>query len=508
MKVFEDIIVELQEENLLEETVLVPPKTDSNGNGHVARPSSNGNGNGHKNGSSSANKKQPAIDRAAFLPKSERTNPADQMSALQFVEFVVSAAERLGGAGTLPYDDLQVQMAFHRYTQATSDSSSEEYVEAEAALVNSLRSWEEDLVKRDQAVPVVAIRRFAETANPPLSPQALFALIRFYRSVPVSENAYLKFDFVVTRLFSKFVDNERREIICSRHDVVKHLDQRYSEWGMNAFKSIPADDPDIALLCLSFDDFSAEAARAVRLSELVKSGIFERLCELKRSSGAMFFVPQVTSAVIECNLKISARLFDLLHEEAERGGLGHLTGIDNERISDAVARTFDLSIAGDVIPLSDRSPNDGQEASTQKISLRPSKQVKAKRQKRSGQTRSNIFGVNKWLLFITVFSVIVSAGLYIWSEYGSEEPVTPSTVQSIDLQSPEIAAYIKTAKVNNDMLHAVITPKYMEISADKRRDLLQQVRELGETKGYKRVTFYDQEGKTIAYASADRIDIR
>ena len=120
---------------------------------------------------------------------------------------------------------------------------------------------------------------------------------------------------------------------------------------------------------------------------------------------------------------------------------------------------------------------------------------------------TNLFGVNRWLLLATVLSVVVSVGIYVWSEYSTIEPASTSLVKTVDLQESELVQYIKTAKVSGDILYAVVTPKFLELSQDKRRDIVQQVRQLGDTKGYKRVNFYDLQGKTVAYGSADRIDI-
>ena len=96
------------------------------------------------------------------------------MSGLQFVEFVISASERLQGMTGHPFDDLQVQKDFHHYSQAGSDTESNEYFEAESALIDSLRKWEESNecgATRPYRPSVTG--RYAESANPPLSPRAL-----------------------------------------------------------------------------------------------------------------------------------------------------------------------------------------------------------------------------------------------------------------------------------------------------------------------------------------------
>lgn len=499
MNVFEDLIVELKEENLLEETIPLPSKTNGNGTVSVdaAFLSQDANGSGNGNGNGNGVRGHIKRERA-------ETNLSDQVSGLQFVEFVVGASERHAGLSGLPFDELQVQKALHRYNQSSSEPESSGFSEAESALIESLRSWEDDLVKRDQSLTVESLRQFAETANPPLSPQTLFALVRFYRSLPVSENSYLKFDFVVTRLFSKFVDGDRREMLCSRSEVVKHLDQRYSAWGMNAFKSLPADDPDIALVCLSFDDFAAEVDNASRLSDLASAKLFERLYEFKRGTGAMLFIPQVTAALIDTNLKISSKLVDLVELENKRGGQLRVGDIEVDLISKAIGRTFELELESDGEEEIDSSFSSG----PIKVDARTPRAPKTKRSKEKGGRKSSLFGVNKWLLLATIVTVVASLGLYIWSEYYSTETVPTSTVRKVDIHNPELAKFVKTAKVSNDMLHAVVNSGFTELSADKKREVVQQMRDLGSENGYKRVTLYDDQGRTLAYAAADRVDIK
>ena len=51
-------------------------------------------------------------------------------------------------------------------------------------------------------------------------------------------------------------------------------------------------------------------------------------------------------------------MFDLLSGEADRGGLGRLSGVDNMLVSNAIAQTFEVAGSADAIQHdeSDRSP--------------------------------------------------------------------------------------------------------------------------------------------------------
>ena len=128
-------------------------------------------------------------------------------------------------------------------------------------MASRLESWEAVLAERDRNLSVEALRRYAEKANPALSPQTLFALLLFYRSVAFSRATASKFDFVVTRLFSKFAEREQRDLRCPCGEITRHLKERYADWYGRGGDTVH-NDADMTLLVLSFDDFISEVTGA------------------------------------------------------------------------------------------------------------------------------------------------------------------------------------------------------------------------------------------------------
>ena len=235
---------------------------------------------------------------------------------------------------------------------------------------------------------------------------------------------------------------------------------------------------------------------------LVDAKLFERLHELKRNSGEILFVPQVTAAAIESNLRISKKLFDLA--ESNQSGS---EGLDAELVSDAIARTFVSKGAEDTTNRISISVDNNATSAASSRRAKTSWQGKAYRARRTG--RWNVFGINPWLLTATILSVLISLGIYVWSQYFIDEPAASSmSAKVVNIDNLELQQYVATAKLTGDMLHVIVSPQYNELAHDKRQEVVQKVRILGETKGYRRVTFYNAEGKAIAYASADRTDIQ
>ena len=519
MNVFEDLVVELKEQNLLEETIMGLSVPGTRGNGKP--PQGADHGPGTLNGSSSASAEADWDLPATIDANSKRRRPgvetvrrsiAGKFQALQFADYVLSAADKrpnvpkaAGG------DDLHLKKALHTFAQFSGDTESDEFFEAECSLISQLEAWEAALAERDRNISVEALRNYAEHASPPLSPQTLFALIRFYRDQPCTRETRSKFDFVVTRLFSKFADRDQRDLLCPRAEIVKHLKGRYSDWdaGTAATRSASSDTSPFVL---SFDDFIAEINSAKSLAEMRSSDLFKRICDLKESAGDEFFLPEVVAAAIECNVLIANKVIDLVWMEMQRSN-GPLPAkyfkFEGDTLSEAAARTIELSkLQGEIEgtetlsapkPISQRAT-----PSTDVVRPKPARVAKAGPKRTRG---SYLLGVNRWLLLTTVIVVIASIGIYVWSEYMVSEDASTIGVKVVDLDKPELKQYIKVSKVSGNMLYAVVTDGFEKLNADGQREYLQKVLQAGPVKGYAKVTFLNEQGKQIAYGSAERIEV-
>src|SRR5215204_4083912 len=123
MNVFEDLIEELREENLLEETAVDPQKpttnvkaVNHNGRFELDSPEAkNANGAGENLDAPEASEDPdaPADDRDFY-----RKRAIDEVSSLQMVEHVLSAVERERlKIVPVAYDDLQAKKALHNFLQ-------------------------------------------------------------------------------------------------------------------------------------------------------------------------------------------------------------------------------------------------------------------------------------------------------------------------------------------------------------------------------------------------------
>src|SRR5436190_1575160 len=179
MNIFEDLIEELKDENLIEETVMEFHKEQ-----YVTE--------------AEEIKKYPKVEKTkSFVNEKEyfRKRAMDEVTGLQMVDHVLAGVEREQmKLVPKPYDDLPVKLALHDFMQVAHETSTTEHAQSEFRLMQETENWCSALSHRDKHITIAHLRRHCETTRPPLSAQALIALARFYRNSPYSESVRSKFE--------------------------------------------------------------------------------------------------------------------------------------------------------------------------------------------------------------------------------------------------------------------------------------------------------------------------
>ncbi|HEX8636819.1 MAG TPA: hypothetical protein VF692_02055, partial [Pyrinomonadaceae bacterium] len=212
MNVFEDLIGELKEENLLEKTVIENQKADDDEYSgeatigtaaleNAAEPQKNevskieisdttGNpviNNFQENPSqetlilgndeiihdalpvqdfpfAEAAEKKTVFDEKEFY----RKRAMEEVSGLQMVEHVLSGVEREQmKSAPQNYNDITAKKALHDFLQIADNVNSTEHAQAEFQLMQETETWCSALSHRDKRVSVAHLRRFCETTRPP-----------------------------------------------------------------------------------------------------------------------------------------------------------------------------------------------------------------------------------------------------------------------------------------------------------------------------------------------------
>lgn len=400
INIFEDLINELKEENLIEETVIQTDKAKKNFAESVAepdqvaaeivhqpvfppeeieRPAESSEAAGHSIPAyfetapefaeppeelfaslqpapvqaAPANPAPAKPASAAQETSSEvdfyRKRAMEEVTFLQMVESAFAGVER-DQMKIVPsfYNDLDVKKVLHSYLQVSPKASASERSQAEGVLLQATEAWYSTLVERDKRVMTAHLRRYCETSRPPLSMPALIALARFYRNSPYSEAVRSKFDLLLTRIFSQEMDGSRRELNFSREELTDYIKELYAEWSSIPMYSTEADDAGIRQTVAEFEEFIGEANAAADFDALINSNFFNRLRIFKESTNEDFYAPPVAAAAVALNVSIGNRYVALLEREKEKDGIESVENryvlLDDNAVSEATGKTMTLVV--------------------------------------------------------------------------------------------------------------------------------------------------------------------
>ncbi len=574
MNVFEDLVVELKEENLLENTVMDmraasdqqdlpfnPPSAFEDASLHDPPEELDRSVDEAENAVAAEGSEdteapvetvvaeepldQDSPEESVAEPPSEaqfegndatfvsHETPADreffkkravsEMSSLKMVEAVISAVER-EHLKVVPnsYDDFEAKKALHFYLQVAEKESSDDCKQAEFNLLHQTELWCSALAARDAKITVANLRRFCETCQPALSSQAMLAIARFYRNLPYSENVRGKFDFVVTRLFSRPMGNETRKLLFSRNEMLGHIKTLYADWSSVPLYNAGGDESQSVLTTLSFEELAAEAESTPSFDGLIKSDFFGRLRMFKESIAELFFAPTVTAAAVEANVRIGNIYVKLIENERRKMDSASIHqrfgDIDDHVVSDAVARTLELvNILRELskVPVVDPEYVEGESTSVD-----VPESVAAGKKDTVGQAeppenkvpfierlKENAFSINRYFLIGGLVLIALSAGLYVWATYYAEPQVSTAGVKTLSFQGTDLGENVKVAKLSGETLYIVGQPSLDGMPKEKLTELLQKFYQAGKEKGWLNVNLMNSEGRTIGFASQTRMDV-
>ncbi len=444
--------------------------------------------------------KRPIVNHREYFKK----RAIDEVTGLQMVDHVLSGVEREQmKIVPKPFDDLPVKKALHEFMQVSGDTKSAEHARAEFQLMQETESWYSSLSHRDRHVSVAHLRRYCETTKPALSPQALIAMGRFYRNSPFSEPVRNKFDLVMTRLFSAESEGEKRELLFPREELIAQLKDLYADWSSIQVYNAAEDDSNLLIAVLKFQDFVTEAEATPTFDELIGNDFFNRLRMFKESCHEDFFAPILAVASIEANVRIGNRYVDLITRErngANAAALEEKYGfLHDQAISDSTGKSFAL-----VELLKERSL----EAKTEIVEVH----AKAEREpvrRVSSRPRNPFWGVNKWLLGLTVFVVLVCGGVYFWAEAKTQELAsTQSTkVKRVNIENSSLKEHLQSARINEETFYGIALETWNDLSLEKKEELLKKILSIGPEKGFKKVQIMNDRGKTVGYATTDKAEV-
>jgi hypothetical protein len=438
-----------------------------------------------------------------------RRRATEEVNALQIVEHIISAIEREQMKMIpKPYDDIAVSMALHDFLKVADQPHSPEHSQSEFCLLQETESWYSALSHRDKHISIGDLRRYCENARPPLSGQALISLARFYRNSPFSEAVRNKFEVVVTRLLTKEVWDDTREMLLDRDGMMKQLSGLYADWS-----SIPLyeaeNDSEVLIGVLKLEDFLHEAAESRTFEDLIKNDFFNRLRLFKESMGEKFFSPILIAAAIECNVTVGNKYIELLNQERERNNARLVqekySFVLDQPVSDATSKTLQL-----IELLKEKGEAPKPLVVEQKPEIKETlklDQTTPRYQPIADQTKKKLLGLSRWVWIFCISLVLAFGGLVIYVELFTSPMKTSPSVRKVNLDNSSLKEYFKVARINRDTFFAVTEPAWDKLSKDVKEDVLKKTLAVGSEKGYNKIHLMNAEGKTVGFASEKGIDL-
>lgn len=507
MTLFEDLIVELKNENLLEETVVeVVDQRSANDDEFLGIHDDAVDAAMAEEFVQPLDSADPMLEQLSEMEKPVsrrefyRKRAVDEVNGLQMVEHVFSAIEREHmKMAPVPFDDLRAKMALSRFLQVSDDHRSDAHVEADFDLMKETEAWNSSLAQRDAGISIANLRRFCETSQPPLSSQAMLSLARFYRNSQFSEATRAKFEFIMTRLFAREGDFQKRFMIFEYEEMIGHIKTFYGDWSSVSLYD-QADDTNLTKAVETFNGLASEIEGYEAFDDVLAAGFFDRVRNFKEATREMFFAPQVAAAAMICNARIGNKFVDLIQKErlrtspkltAEKYGDQH-----DPILSDAAGKTVSL--------IEVLRSNDIDLASIEE----PVEEVRTEHNFTFGGVsdaarswfKFDLFAVNRWMVVLTVITVVASIGVYVWADQAAvtDTGVVKAKVETIS--DAKLGEHIKTARSTKETFYGVLQPTWNQLNEDQQKELLQNAWAYAKNKGFRRVLLLNDRGRTIGFA--------
>ena len=522
MNVFEDLIGELKNENLLEDTVIDVKRPNDNGHNNIGSETNDSTGFEFVSNSNDAGSEDsldddnsgvadiPDISRPSNDTEFYRKRAMDEVSSLQMVEHVLAGVEREHmKMPAASYDDLEVKKALHRFLRVANEPGTEVHADAEYALLHETQQWHSALSARDKNVSVANIRRFCENSRPVLSSQALIALARFYRNSSFTEEVRKKFDFVMTRLFSRDAGLEKRKLLFQRFEMIGHIKTLYGNWSSITYHTTDDNKADIELAVQRFDNLVEHFETADTFDKLLNADVFGTIRKYKESCGELFYVPDVVAAAVDCNVRLGNTYVELLFKERAEKGANALESkygyVYDQAASEATNKTLLLA------NLLKQNPDEHESVTADKPAFEQESFVLPSSNAVIGNTGSRqsagIFGINKWLFVITILVVIAGGGVYLWADKFAGSDSTITVASELDLEGTDLKSHLSMVRVSHETGYGVTKPSWDALSENEQREFLKKVLQFAQSKGLNKVNLLNYKGKTVAYASQDKLEL-
>jgi hypothetical protein len=238
--------------------------------------------------------------------------------------------------------------------------------------------------------------------------------------------------------------------------------------------------------------------------------VFQVIRSYKEECSELFYVPDVAAATIDCNVKLGNKYVELLRKERGKHGASAVEekyGFKYDQVvSNAVGKTLLLAelLRERKVEL-DEIESEAPEFEQESFAIPTSSSVTSYdvREKKG----SKLFGVNRWLVAVTILVVAISGGVYLWADkfVGSETSV--AVASELNLEGTDLKSHLGTMRVSNETAYAVTQPSWDAMGEAEQKEFAKKVYDFAKSKGLKKVNLLNYKGRTVAFVFNDRVEL-
>src|SRR5690606_30299385 len=237
----------------------------------------------------------------------------------------------------------------------------------------------------------------------------------------------------------------------------------------------------------------------------ISSDFFNRIRLFKEQTNELFFEPAVISAAMECNVRIGNRFVDLIQRERE--------ATSEALIEEKYGYSYDTIIstaASKTLLLLDllRQSREEVEAETHEADVPTVRRiVEFERAPIEEHSSSGLFSFNKWVLAAALLALVLTGGLYVWSENAATTASSVEVAAGVDISNSDLKAHLREASISSETLYGVTALTWDALSEDEKKQFLEKAYDFAKAKGLKKVNLLSGRGRTVGFASETKMEV-
>jgi len=122
-------------------------------------------------------------------------------------------------------------------------------------------------------------------------------------------------------------------------------------------------------------------------------------------------------------------------------------------------------------------------------------------------SRIRFFAINKWLVAASIVVLLLTAGVYFWSENAAAGQGEIANATTVEISDPDLRQHLRLARMSSETLYGLAQPTWDARSAEEQRALLRKAFAMAQSLKMKRVNILNNSGRTIGYATAETTEL-